>query len=168
MKKYESAPAYAKMDLRRLWPVVSGTLYPDTIKKVGLTIATITAHETGPFEAYEVLLQALHKINQQLEAHGRVAGDIIKQRLQAFPYGSANFPATFFETACEQQALSSAEIKSTWARIHLLARQCFGKTQSSAQDKLALARLNALEQDIMYLLFTEHEYLCPQILRNIS
>lgn len=158
---------YAKLDLRRLWPVLSTTLYPETEKRVRNTLEDIRDVSTanGDAEDSENLVGSVEKLIRMLETHNKMIAEIIVTRLSAFPYGTQKFPAGYFEEACEKHALSSAQIKTQWTQIRNMARRCFGKTRSTAEEKLALARLNAVEQDILYVLFVEHHHLCPLILK---
>ena len=167
MKAYPSFSAYSKLDLRRLWPVISTTLFPETLIKVQNVIedvrsSPVTMENTS--EA-EMLVERIVHLEQMLTAHQKRLAQVITDRLSAYPYSNQHFPADHFAEACSLLALTSAEIKTEWTRIRDLARRCFGRTQSTAQDKLALARLNSVEQDILYVLFVEQQYIVPLILK---
>lgn len=167
MKEYSSFSAYSRLDLRRLWPVISTTLFPETLIKVQNVIedvrsSPVTMENTS--EA-EMLVEHMIHLEQLLTAHQKRLGHVIIERLSAYPYSNQHFPADHFSEACSLLALTSAEIKTEWTRIRDLARRCFGRTQSTAQDKLALARLNSVEQDILYVLFVEQQYIVPLILK---
>jgi hypothetical protein len=167
MKAYPSLSVYSKLDLRRLWPVISTTLFPETVIKVQNVLedvrsSPVTIENTSDAE---LLVERIAHLEQLLTAHQKRLAQIITERLSAYPYNNQHFAADHFSEACAILALTSAEIKTEWTRIHDLARRCFGRTQSTAQDKLALARLNSVEQDILYVLFVEQQYIVPLILK---
>jgi hypothetical protein len=168
MTEYSAFSTYSNLDLRRLWPVVSTTLFPETQTKVRNVIEDI-GHSPVTEECVEdaeALVKSIAHLEQALAAHHKRLAQVITERLSAYPYGNHHFAADHFPEACAVQALTSAEIKTEWNRIRNMARRCFGRTQSTAQDKLALARLNAVEQDILYVLFVEQQYIAPLILKR--
>lgn len=98
-----------------------------------------------------------------LAAHYKKSALLIKQRLQAAPYGTEEFAASYFPKACKKHDLSSSQIKKQWRHIRSIAKLGLSKALSNSENKLAYARLNSLEQDILYVLFVEQHYLCPLI-----
>lgn len=166
MKEYSGISSFSKLDLRRLWPVISTTIYPETLQRIASTVddARNAAEQSREAECEE-LLREIQRAQELMESHTAKVKEIVASRLSAYPYGHTKYPADYFANLCEQHAISSAEIKTYWNNIRILARRVFGRTRSTAAEKLALARLNSTEQDVLYILFVEHQYICPLILR---
>lgn len=162
--------AYSKFDLRRLWPVVSTTLYPETEKRVKTTLENvrniIALNHCDTDETF--LLEALNRLIILFEKHYKDVEEIITQRLTAPPFGSKKFSKDYFTKGCDKLVLSRAEIRDEWNNIHTLARRCFGKPRSTPDEKLALARMNAVEQDVLYVLFVENHYMCPLVSKGTA
>ncbi len=157
--------AYSKFDLRRLWPVVSTTLYPETEKRVKNAREDVRRMLPGKtHEQDEVnLLEGMDRLELLLGQHFRKVEEIVAQRLSIHQFDGKKFTAGYFSNACDELSLSRAEIKSAWNYVHTMSRRCFGKSNSTPEEKLALAKMNAVEQDILYVLFVEHHYVCPLI-----
>lgn len=169
MKENTVVSAYSKFDLRRLWPVVSTTIYPETEKRVRNTCKDIRnlAGRDAIGADGEGLLVAMKDLLQLLEQHYKRVEELVGQRLGIQQAGAKKFSAGYFTNGCEQLSLSGAGIKSSWNKIHTLSRRCFGRSNSTADEKLALAKLNGIEQDILYILFVEQHYLCPLIVKGV-
>lgn len=162
--------AYSKFDLRRLWPVVSTTLYPETENRVRSAIEyvrnIVALNQCEIDEA--LMLESLNGLNQLLQKHYKDVEEIITQRLAAPPFGSRKFSKEHFARGCDKLILSRDKIRDEWNKIHTYARRCFGKPRSTPDEKLALARMNAVEQDVLYVLFVENHYVQPLILKGTT
>lgn len=167
MNKLNNLSGHARQDLPRLWPVLSTTLYPETELKISGAVAELEQIDGRLTEDEEgrALLSAVTELHKMIKKHYLNVANIIAQRLTAYPYGAVKFPSDYFSSECEKHELSSAEIKTTWNRVRAIARRRLTKVNSSSEEKLAYAKLNSLEQDVLYVLFVEHQYICPLILR---
>ena len=129
-----------------------------------LTEVRKLADENRECEYHDALIETLEHLNDVLKVHFNSLSVTADSRLKSSPYGSQKYPADHFMRSCQELAITAAEVKSALQKIRTLARSCFAKVGSSAQAKLALARLNAAEQDLNYLLFVEQQYVRPLLL----
>lgn len=157
---------YSGLSLRRLWPAVSGKLYPETRERVLTSLKEVRklAEENPACVDHDTLIATLEHLQEVLGMHYDSLAVTADSRLKAQPYGAQKYPADYFTHLCEALVMTSAELKNALQKIRALARACFAKAGSSAQAKLALARLNAAEQDLNYLLFVEQQYVRPLLM----
>lgn len=160
--------SFSGLNLRRLWPAVSEGLYPDAQKSVRAIQDDVKAlaQASGDCPEQEQLTKMLDDVLGLLERHFSEIRDVTLRRLNSYPYGMEQFTSGYFDVSCELLSVTAAELKTTWNKARLLARNCVMKSRNSPQEKLILAKLNSVEQDILYLLFVERQYMYPLILRS--
>jgi hypothetical protein len=159
---------YAKLSLRRLWPALSGHLFPDTNKKLLYSLEEIRAvvNEDPSCEHNTELLSTLEQLIAAFKDYEKLIESTVADRLKTLPYGNQVFDLSRFESGVKVIKEFAAGLKQLMQKVRAIARSCFAKTGSSAQAKLLLARLNATEQDLNYLLFVEQQYIRPHLVRG--
>jgi|GEM_PF-6742533 hypothetical protein len=161
-----NANQYAKLGLPRLWPAVSGELYPETQRSIAGSLAEVRllTNENPNCQEHDQIVSLLEKLDVLLGDHFASLSKLATDRLKSRPYGSESYTANNFSQPCAALEITAMEIKSTLQKIILLARTCFAKSEGTVYDKLALARLHEAEQDLHYLLFVEQQYLQPLLI----
>ena len=108
------ASQYSRLSLRRLWPAVSGKLYPETKERVIASLQEVRklAEENPKCVHHDNLICTLEHLQEVLTMHYDSLAVTADSRLQAHPYGTQKYPADYFARLCEALVITSAEVKN--------------------------------------------------------